>query len=267
MFASSSPVPIYSMHETRLGHGIVGGQLIGGMEHGRKVADIALRVLAGEEPEAIPVDMSGGSRPMFDYAQLERFGMASSALPTGSTVINKPDGFYERYRTLTVSTIIVVVTLSMLVIGLAASVRRLRKTQKDFQKSEEKYRRFVETANEGVWAMDGEYRTTFVNRRMAEMLGHSVQEIIGRSVEAFFFDEDLPNHEKYMELRRQGKDQSYERRFRRKDGSTLWAIVSATALKDLNGNFAGSFALFTDLLNVRRWRRTFSKARSDSVWP
>jgi DNA-binding response OmpR family regulator len=41
-------------------------------------------------------------------------------------------------------------------------------------KSEEKYRRIVETSHEGIWAMDGQFVTTYVNERMAEMLGYSV---------------------------------------------------------------------------------------------
>ena len=50
-----------------------------------------------------------------------------------------------------------------------------------------------------------------------------------------------------MDRRRQGEGQSYERRFRRKDGGTVWTIVSATAQKDNAGEFAGSFAMFTDI--------------------
>ncbi len=256
LLTSSSSVPVYAMHETRLGHGIVGGQLIGGLDHGRRVAEIALRVLSGEKPDLIAVDLSGGSRPMFDLKQLERFGITSNALPPGSIVINKPESLFERHRNLIIGIIAIFALLSIMVIGLISLVLRLRSAQKDLAKSETKFRRFVETAKEGIWAMDGNYRTTFVNQRMAEMVGYPIAEMLGKSVEYFFFDEDLPEHYKNMESRRQGGDQSYERRFRRKDGSTLWTIVSATALKDDRGNFAGSFAMFTDITDKKRAEET-----------
>ena len=252
LLTSSGSVPVYSMHETRLGHGIVGGQLIGGLDHGRRVAELALRVLSGEKPDLIPVDLSGGSRPMFDFKQLEKFGITPNSLPPGSIVINKAESLFDRHRNLIIGTITTVAVLSIMVIGLISLVLRLRSAQKDLAKSETKFRTFVETANEGIWAMDGNFLTTFVNQRMADMLGYPIGEILGKSVDHFFFDEDLPEHRKNMELRRQGGDQSYERRFRRKDGSTLWTIVSATALKDDSGNFAGSFAMFTDITDKKR---------------
>jgi PAS domain S-box-containing protein len=115
------------------------------------------------------------------------------------------------------------------------------------QQNEETYRRMVETANEGIWAMDGEFRTTFVNRHMASMLGYTEEEMRGRQVDSFMFAEDLGDHQTKMARRRQGEGERYERRFRRKDGEALWTIVSATALRDSEGKFAGSFAMFTDI--------------------
>lgn len=138
----------------------------------------------------------------------------------------------------------------------SADISERKSAEKSLADSEQRYRVIVETSNEGIWAMDGQYQTTFVNQRMADMLGYPVEEMLGNSVEYFFFDEDLPEHRKNMELRRQGQDQSYERRFRRKDGSTLWTIVSATALKDDSGNFAGSFAMFTDITDKKRAEET-----------
>ena len=91
-------VPVYAMHETRLGHGIVGGMLVGGVEHGRRAAALALRVLSGEDPASIPVETRTTSRPMFDLVQLDRFGIALEALPPGSVVVNHPVPFYESTR-------------------------------------------------------------------------------------------------------------------------------------------------------------------------
>ena len=44
------------------------------------------------------------------------------------------------------------------------------------------YRRIVETAEEGVWTFDANLITTFVNRRMAEMLGVTPEDMVGTSV-------------------------------------------------------------------------------------
>jgi PAS domain S-box-containing protein len=118
--------------------------------------------------------------------------------------------------------------------------------------SEARYRAFVETANEGVWAMDAGHATTFVNQRMADMLGYSVDEIIGRSVESFMLPEDMNSHQARMRGRHAGKSQQYEHRFRRKDGSVVCTAVSASPLLDAAGGFRGSVGFFTDITERRR---------------
>lgn len=122
-----------------------------------------------------------------------------------------------------------------------------RRAQEAIRKSEERYRRIVETAAEGVWSMDGDRVTTFVNRQMAEMLGRPAVDIVGKRVTDFMFPEDLAEHERRMEGRARGEGGRYEQRFRRADGSTLWCLVSATALAGDDGSFHGSFAMFTDI--------------------
>jgi C4-dicarboxylate-specific signal transduction histidine kinase len=50
-----------------------------------------------------------------------------------------------------------------------------------------------------------------------------------------------------MENRRRGLAESYERRFRRKDGETVWTLASATTIIDDEHHFQGSFGMFTDI--------------------
>jgi PAS domain S-box-containing protein len=118
--------------------------------------------------------------------------------------------------------------------------------------SENKYRTIIETAKEGVWCMDSDYRITFVNKSMADMLGYEPDEMLQRRADSFMFPEDLGNHSKEMEDRKQGRDSIYERRFLCKNGAALWAVVSASALHDEQGNFAGSLALLTDITERKR---------------
>jgi PAS domain S-box-containing protein len=120
-------------------------------------------------------------------------------------------------------------------------------TLEALRKSEFNYRRIVDTANEGVWVLGRDARTAFVNTRMAEILGYSSEEINERPVTDFMFEDDAPDHLKKIESCRQGLPEHYERRFRRKDGQTVWALASATPVFDDEHFFQGSFAMFTDI--------------------
>jgi len=105
--------------------------------------------------------------------------------------------------------------------------------------SEEKYRRIVETSHEGIWAMDGQFVTTYVNERMAEMLGYTVNEILGKTIQFFMSGEDHADQQQKIEERMRGQPGSYERRFRAKDGTILTFAVSATPIMDDEGSFKG----------------------------
>ena len=121
-----------------------------------------------------------------------------------------------------------------------------------FALSEAKYRRMVETTNEGVIVLDRETRMTLVNQQMAAMLGYTVAELLGRKLESLLFEEDLGDHRTQMQARAQGQSAVYERCFRRKDGGRLWTLVSATATTDAEGRFDGAFGMIADITERKR---------------
>ncbi len=138
-------------------------------------------------------------------------------------------------------------TLKMVAVRAAGEMERLD-AEIALRKSEEQYRLIFNTAQEGIWGMDAMMRTTFVNPRMAAMLGYEPEEMMGRVLEDYFFqDEDLTDHCRRMRERQQGKDDQYQRRFRHKEGQSIWTSVSATALINNEGDFIGSFGMFTDI--------------------
>jgi PAS domain-containing protein len=80
----------------------------------------------------------------------------------------------------------------------------------------------------GIWTIDDENRTTFVNPRMAELLGCPAEQIIGRSPFDFMDPEMRRLVERKLIERRQGKTDQYELRLTRPDGSQLWTLLSTT---------------------------------------
>jgi len=154
-------------------------------------------------------------------------------------------------------------------------ISRRRQTETDLRQSEALYRLIVETATEGIWVVDPDYRTTYVNPVLPELLGYQTDEMLGRPVSEFMFPEDLPDFEHRMAQLRQGLDGSEEVRLRRKDGSELWAIVSRRSLMGDQGQFQGSFAMLSNTtkrrqteaalrLAAQQWQATFD-AISDGI--
>ncbi len=123
---------------------------------------------------------------------------------------------------------------------------------RSLKESEERYRRIVDTAAEGIWVLGPNTMTVFVNAKMAEMIAYSSEEIIGRPTTDFMFESDTADHLRMIEKRRQGLSGTYERRFRRKDGETVWAMASGTPIFDDEHRFGGSFAMFTDITERKR---------------
>lgn len=113
--------------------------------------------------------------------------------------------------------------------------------------SETRFRRLIETANEGVWLLDQDFRVDYLNRQMADMLGYRMEEVRGRSLADFIHEEEQADLQKAMEERRRGIRRVFERRLKRKDGSVCWALVSATPVFDEQGNFTGSFSMLMDI--------------------
>lgn len=137
-----------------------------------------------------------------------------------------------------------------------------KQTEEALCKREGEFRRIMETAREGIGVTDKNWRITFVNNQMAELLGYAPREMVGRPLEDFVFAEDKEHCTQRMREREQGQDGYHECRFLGKDGTKIWATVSATAQIDRDGKFTGSFFMLTDITE-RKEAEASSKAKSD----
>src|ERR1700730_542310 len=103
--------------------------------------------------------------------------------------------------------------------------------------SEERYRQIVETAFEGVWVIDSNNLTTFLNHRMAEMLGYAPEEMLGKPVLDFMGPDAQTAFAANRDSRQQARQPEHEFPFIRKDGSELWVLVESSPDLDAAGNY------------------------------
>lgn len=139
------------------------------------------------------------------------------------------------------------VQLLELILSQAAISLENARIFKALRESEARYRRFLDIASEGIWMLGPDGRTIFVNARLTEIFGHSAEKMIGSLVTDFMFEEDMADHLEKFGERRKGQSGRYERRFRHKDGHTLWTIISSSPVFDEKGHFQGAFGMITDI--------------------
>ena len=95
--------PIFGNGAGYLGAGILGGWLIDFGQLGREVSAQALRVLGGEPVSSIPIELSSSIRPMYDWRQMQRWGVTDDRLPAGSIVQFERLSLWKQHRNLILS--------------------------------------------------------------------------------------------------------------------------------------------------------------------
>ena len=137
-------------------------------------------------------------------------------------------------------------------VGINLDITARKQMEAMLRASEEQYRRIVETAREGIWIMDAGGKTTFVNQRMMDMLGYMAGEMLSAPLFAFVDEKDYARAAALLERRRQGIAEQHEFKFRRRDGTDLWAIVETTPITDEHGKHNGALAMVTDITERKR---------------
>jgi two-component system cell cycle sensor histidine kinase/response regulator CckA len=134
---------------------------------------------------------------------------------------------------------------------LEAEISRRQQVEDELRQSEERYRLLIETTEQGVWLVDQDWRTTFTNPRMEQMLGCPPGGMRGRHVGEFMDEAGRLAAMSLMKERERGLRDTHEFRFLRKDGSELWALIATNPITSDSGKFMGALAMATDITERR----------------
>ena len=111
---------------------------------------------------------------------------------------------------------------------------------------------------EGVWAIDRNAMTTFVNNSMAGMLGYSEKEMLGNSLYSYMDDKWRKIAINKFFKRSGGKSERHEFMFKHKDGSEVWCLIGANPIIE-NDQFIGAVAVQTSINNRKKLEAQKSK--------
>jgi PAS domain S-box-containing protein len=252
-----------------------------------KGADYGYRVLMDEMSEGVATLTEGGLvsycnrrfASMLGFPPERVVGMpitrivASAArhrvaalLQAGLSTVSKGEFELERGDGTTVATLLVVskvqmdgsVTLCVIANDLTEEKERDRAVAAEraagdaaLRASEERYRRIVETAVEGVWLVDAEGSTTFANGALSEMLGYNSATLCGRPIFDFMEEESAAAARRFLARRRRYTEMR-EFGLRAKNGRTLWALLSMSPIENDQGGYAGAVVMVSDVSDRRK---------------
>ncbi len=120
------------------------------------------------------------------------------------------------------------------------------------RQSEERYRTLVENMNDGLGVLDEKGIWTYVNDRLCDIVGYSREEMVGRPITTLLDGMGQDIYQQQMMRRQEGFCNSYEISEVRKDGQKVFVLVSPKPIFDEQGQFKGSFAVITDITELKR---------------
>ena len=138
------------------------------------------------------------------------------------------------------------------VVAVARDITEHKRVEETLRDSEKKYRQLVENLDEGIWVIDKDGLTTFVNDRIAEMLGYTVAEMIGKQLFLFMDERGVEFAKQNLERRREGIKERHDFEFLKKDGSRLYASLATSPIMDAGGNYIGALAGVQDISDLKR---------------
>jgi hypothetical protein len=131
---ATANAPLFGAQSVYMGNGVVGGSmvLIDGLV--RAAVDAAVRLLKGAPPKSIRVPPQRPAQPIFDWRELQRWGIAESGLAASSVVRYRRPSLWQEHKLAVLSSIGALVFQSLLIVGLLYQRRARRQAESDSQR-------------------------------------------------------------------------------------------------------------------------------------
>jgi len=113
------------------------------------------------------------------------------------------------------------------------------------RKAGEHFQNFIHATLEGIWVVDRNGVTTFINSAVTKLIGYSEEELIGKSMFTFSDPEWNKVSFKKFSDRANGKSERYKFQLRNKNGSGIWCLISTNPIFE-EGEFIGTVTVITD---------------------
>ncbi len=263
--------PVYTSIDLLVGHGAVGGLVSDTRAHGEAVAAKLLKALDAEA--SLPGVTTSSLHHLFDHLQLERFGVALSALPDGARRVNAPSRLFEIKRETLVVIVAVLIALAAAVVVLVLNVLQRREMQRVLSQSERRLDLALQVSQDGLWDWNLVTGECFYSPRWCEAMGLDPARAPAHisTWEDRVHPEDLEEIRAKVARHQSGASELYESEHRvmHRDGRYRWHRVRAKVVAwSESGRPARMIGVETDVTLKRQTERALmeKQAQLDAIF-
>ena len=153
--------------------------------------------------------------------------------------------------------------LDVLVAGINQMRQNVHEAYFHLKTSEEKYRQIVELAQEGIWRVDKNTITTYVNPAMTKILHYTPEEMTGKSLYDFMDEQGKKISDINLEIRKDGIHKQNDFEFISKQGKRVYTTMTTAPVFDDAGNYDGAIAGVMDITERRLNEEELKKYRDN----
>ena len=137
-----------------------------------------------------------------------------------------------------------------------------KQSEEALRESEEKYRTVLETSEDPIVVYGIEGKVAYFNPAFSRVFGWTLEERLGKKMDAFVPDEDWPETRKMIDKVLTGESFSgFETRRYTKEGNVIHVNMSATIYKDQGGNPIGSVINLRDISEQKELENQLQQAQ------
>jgi len=128
-----------------------------------------------------------------------------------------------------------------------------KRTENALRESEERSRAVIHQSTAGIAGTDLTGHIIFANEKFCSMLGYKERELVGKTIFDITHPGDIAESQRlFRQILNKAEPYQLEKRYRRKDGSTLWVSVSASPLRDAEGKTQSAVAIILDISDQKK---------------
>ncbi|MBV9518517.1 MAG: GHKL domain-containing protein [Hyphomicrobiales bacterium] len=262
--SDAATAPVYSLYDSYLGRGIVGGYMNTFESVGADAGRLAVRILAGERPETMPPHAAGISANYVDERQLQRWGLDESRLPPGTVVRFKELSLWKAYRWQIVLAATLFFAQTILIAALFVQGRRRLRAERAALESEERMNLATTSANLGLWHWDGLRNRLWVSDICRRITGLTADtNLVLEEFLSLIDREDLVTPKEFFDEPATGEKGEKEHQLGAAGDPNRWIRTAGRTKYDASGRPAWITGVVMDITHAKKAERELAHWRQE----